>query len=78
MKSQSGRRLLMHYEAAEMLNLTPKDIQWLVDTRQIHEVVIHGKKRLDKRDVDRLVTFYRRVQQRSKNYAEQSVQVSGR
>lgn len=68
----------MPYEAAEMLNLTLDNIQWLVDTRQLHEVAIRGKKRLDKREVDRLVTFYRRVQERSKNHVQPSSNVPGR
>ena len=61
-----------------MLSLTVNEIQWFVDTGQLIEVTVRGKKRLDQRDVDRLVTFYKRVQQRSRNYAQQSFQVSGR
>lgn len=68
----------MYYEAAEMLNLTIEEVQWLVNTRQLHEINICGKKLLDQRDVDRLVTFYKRVQERNKNYAKQNLQVPGR
>lgn len=58
----------MHYEAAEMLNLTMEEIQWLVNTGQIHEITIRGNKRLDERDVDRLLTFCKRVQERNKHH----------
>ena len=62
MKSRKTRRLLKHYEAAEMLNLTMEDNQWLVDTGQLREIRIRGDRRPDARDVDRLLTFYKRVQ----------------
>ena len=78
MKNQKNRRLLMYSEAAEMLNLTLDDIQWLVSTRQLHEIVIRGKKRLDQRDVDRLLTFYQRVQGRGKKHAARGNQIPGR
>ncbi len=76
--AQKKRRLLMYSEAAEMLGLTLDEVQWLVDTRQLQEIQISGKKRLDQRDVDRLVTFYKRVQNRRRNHVQPSSNIPGR
>lgn len=61
-------RLLTYGEVAEQLNLSVEEVEWLVNTGQLHEVTIRGKKRLDQRDVNSLVCFYKKVQQRSKNH----------
>lgn len=39
MKSQKSRRLLMPDEAAEMLNLTLDDIQWLVGQAALKQLL---------------------------------------
>lgn len=62
-------RLLEFWEAAVMHSLSLDEVQWLVDTGQLREIQICGKERVDLRDVDRLVTFYKRVQERGKKYA---------
>lgn len=61
-----------------MLSLSVPEVEWLVNTAQLREINICGQKRLDQRDVDQLVTFYKRVQERGRNYAKQNPQVSGR
>lgn len=76
MASYKTGRLLMHYEAAELLNLTILDIRWLIDTRQLHETTIRAKKRLGERDVNSLLTFHRRLQDRRKHHAgHRSIQI---
>lgn len=70
MGSSRERRLLTYGEAAAMLSLSVLEVEWFVNTGQLREVTTRGKKRLDQRDVDRLVSFYKKVQQRSKNHVQ--------
>lgn len=58
------RRPLEFRGVAAMLSLTSDEFQWIVDTKQLHEIQIHGKNRVDQRDFDRLLPFYKRVQNR--------------
>lgn len=78
MAGSKKRRLLEYWEVAGLLNLSLEKVKWLVETGQLHEVRICGKSLLDGADVDRMVRFYRRVQERSMKNAQQSPQVSGR
>lgn len=78
MEGSRGRRLLTHREAAEQLSLSVGDVEWLVNTGQLHVVTTSGKKRLNQRDIDHLVSFYKRNQQRSKNHVQLSSNVPGR
>jgi hypothetical protein len=64
------RRLMPRDEAAQMLHLTDEDIQWLVDTKQLPEIRLRGRKLFDSRDLDQLIDTYKTLVTRRKDKDE--------
>lgn len=59
-------RLLKLSQVAELLQLAIEKVMWLADTGQLVQIPIAGEVRFDVRDVERLVSDYRRVQENKK------------
>jgi hypothetical protein len=55
-------RLVDFNEVTELLKLSSTDVTWLVDTGQLSPIRICGQTRYDRRDIERLIEFYKRVQ----------------
>jgi hypothetical protein len=53
------RRLYAGSELPDLLQLSPEQISWLVQTRQLHSLKICGETRFDSRDLDRLIENYK-------------------
>ncbi len=60
---QIKARLLSLAQVAELLQLAVDKVGWLADTGQLVQIPIAGEVRFDARDVERLVSDYRRVQE---------------
>ena len=58
------KRLLTFPELITFLNLPDDSVEWLVDTRQLSPLTIHGHVRFDSRDVTKLIETYKLTQQR--------------
>jgi hypothetical protein len=58
------RHLLQREQVVSLLQIPDADVQWLVDTRQLTELLIHGHQRFDSRDIDLLIDAYRSTAQR--------------
>jgi len=56
-----AKRLLTLDEAAEYLALTPEQVQWLVNTRQLTLLRIRGEDRFDSRDLDLFIDHYKQT-----------------
>jgi hypothetical protein len=52
-------QLLQWEQVVSLLQIPDTDVQWLVDTRQLTELLIHGHQRFYSRDIDLLIDAYR-------------------
>lgn len=64
MNAANERHLLQREQVASVLQIPEADLQWLIDTRQLTELLIHGHQRFDSRDIDLLIDAYRSTAQR--------------
>jgi hypothetical protein len=69
-----GRRLLKLEGVATLLQLSPDQVQWLVDTSQLRPIRICGEIRFDTRDVFQLIDAYRLIQEKGDDHGKQQVQ----
>jgi hypothetical protein len=63
--TDSARILLDDAEAVNALNLSLEDIDWLVQTSQLQPIMIRGKRRFLRRDLEVLVNLYQSIQNRN-------------
>jgi len=61
---------MTYREAAEMLNLSTRELKWYVETGQLFEITIRGKRRIDQRDIVRLKRFLERARQWNMNHGQ--------
>jgi hypothetical protein len=67
---QSERRL---YEPAELpfvLKLSQEQIDWLINTDQLHPIRIAGEIRFESRELDRLINTYLQIATRKASYVQ--------
>lgn len=70
MPLQSERRL---YEPAELpfvLKLSQEQIDWLINTDQLHPIRIAGEIRFESRELDRLINTYLQIATRKASYVQ--------
>ncbi len=58
-------QLLTIQQVAERLTLPVSEVEHLVDTGQLPDIHIRGRRLFDERDLNKLVATYKRVQSRS-------------
>lgn len=64
MTTVNQRHLLQRGQAVNLLQISDDDFQWLLDTKQLVEILIRGHQLFDSRDIDRLIESYRSTAQR--------------
>lgn len=64
MSTGTDRRLLDREQVVDLLHIPDADLQVLIDTNQVLEIVIRSHKRYDSADVFALVDTYRQLAQR--------------
>ncbi len=58
------RRLLNRNQVLDVLNIPDADLQALVDTNQLIEIILRGHQLYDSRDIDALVDTYKQLARR--------------
>jgi len=59
---QQPRRLLRRADVMALLQLPEPKVQWLIDTHQIHALLLcEGEERFDSRDIDLLIETYKQI-----------------
>ena len=66
MPSNSDRRLYQAMELPEVLQLSQEQIDWLINTDQLHPIRIAGEVRFDSRELDALIDTYLQISKRKK------------
>jgi hypothetical protein len=65
------RRLLRRADVMALLQLSEPQVQWLIDTHQLHSLFFcQGEERLDSREVDQLIETYKQIAIRKGPYVE--------
>jgi hypothetical protein len=59
MYASQDRKLLQQGEVAALMQIPAEDIEWLINTRQLHEIRIRGNVRFDSKDVFELIDAYK-------------------
>jgi diadenosine tetraphosphatase ApaH/serine/threonine PP2A family protein phosphatase len=62
--TSADRRLLDREQVVHLLHIPDEDLQALIDTNQVVELVIRGHKRYDSADVFALVDTYKQLTRR--------------
>lgn len=57
-------RLLTAADLTSILQLPEEKIRWLIDTNQIHRLLLCGEERFDMRDVEALIRTYHQISER--------------
>jgi hypothetical protein len=65
--TQSDRRLYQLAELPEVLQLTQEQIDWLINTDQLHPIRIAGEVRFDSRELDAVIVTYLQIAKRKKH-----------
>lgn len=65
MPSKSQKKAYSIAEAARLLSLERDEVEWLIDTGQLKEIVIAGQRLVMNKDIDDLLDVYREVQSRA-------------
>ncbi len=59
-----SRYLLRKDDLIDLLQLPEPKVQWLIDTEQIHPILLCGEERFDSRELDRLIETYNQIADR--------------
>lgn len=59
-----SRHLLRKDDLIDLLQLPEPKVQWLIDTEQIHPILLCGEERFDSRELDRLIETYNQIANR--------------
>ena len=59
-----SRHLLRKDDLIDLLQLPEPKVQWLIDTEQIHPILLCGEERFDSRELDRLIETYNQIADR--------------
>jgi hypothetical protein len=59
-----SRYLLRKDDLVDLLQLPEPKVQWLIDTEQIHPILLCGEERFDSRELDRLIETYNQISNR--------------
>jgi len=61
-------RLLTAADLITILQLPEPKVRWLIDTRQIHRVLLCGEERFDAREIEALIRTYRQISERKQTH----------
>lgn len=64
MQSTQQPKLLIRSDLVALLQLSEKQIDWLISTRQLRPLLICGEQRFDAREVDRLIATYQQIKEK--------------
>jgi hypothetical protein len=70
MPSNSDRRLYQAMELPDLLQLSQEQINWLINTDQLHPIRIAGEVRFDSRELDAVIDTYLQIAKRKKTYVQ--------
>ena len=70
MPLQSERRLYQPEELPVVLQLSPEQIDWLINTGQLNPIRIAGEIRFDSRQLDGLIDTYLQVAKRKDKHVQ--------
>jgi hypothetical protein len=57
-------RLLTAADLITLLQLPEPKVRWLIDTKQIHPLLLCGEERFDSREIEVLIRTYRQISER--------------
>lgn len=62
MNQTTQRRLLTRVDLVALLQLSEPKVQWLIDSRQIHALLLcGGEERFDSREIDQFIETYKQI-----------------
>ena len=61
-------RLLTAADLITLLQLPEPKVRWLIDTRQIHPLLLCGEERFDSREIEALIHTYRQISERKEQH----------
>lgn len=57
-------RLLTAADLIVLLQLPEPKVRWLIDTRQLHPLLLCGEERFDSREIEALIRTYKQISER--------------
>ena len=61
-------RLLTAADLITILQLPEAKVRWLIDTRQIHPLLLCGEERFDSHEIESLIRTYRQISERKQTH----------